>query len=67
MAVINAQYHSANPELRFCTGSNPDRDVWKVFDDENLYENGPGSNRPLSSNHSAKAIQYYFDCCALVT
>ena len=34
--ITTAQLHSTKPELRFCTGSNPARDVSKIRDGEDL-------------------------------
>ena len=36
VVITTAQLHSAKPELRFCTGSNPTFDVSKIFDGKNL-------------------------------
>ena len=36
LVIINEQFHSTKPELRFCAGSNPTRGVSEVSDGENL-------------------------------
>ena len=36
VVVITAQLHSTKPEIRFCAGSNPARDVSEIRDCEDL-------------------------------
>ena len=36
MVITTAQLHSSKPKLRFCAGSNPDRNMSKICDDEDL-------------------------------
>ena len=36
VVIVTAQLHSTKPELRFCAGSNPARDVSEVRDGEDL-------------------------------
>ena len=36
VVITTAQLHSTNPELRFCTGSNPARGVSEIRDGEDL-------------------------------
>ena len=36
VAITTAQLHSTKPELRFCAGSNPARDVSEIRDGEDL-------------------------------
>ena len=36
MVITTAQLHSTKPKLRFCTGSNPARDVSEIRDGEDL-------------------------------
>ena len=36
VVITNAQLHSTKPELRFCVGSNPPRNVSEIRDGEDL-------------------------------
>ena len=36
VVITTIQLHSTNPELRFCAGSNPARDVLEIRDGEDL-------------------------------
>ena len=36
VVITAAQLHSTQPELKFCTGSNPARGVLEIRDGENL-------------------------------
>ena len=41
MVITATQLYSTKPELRFCAGSNPVRDVSEIHDGE-ISDNGPG-------------------------
>ena len=36
VVITTAQHHSTQPELKFCTGSNPARGMSEIRDGENL-------------------------------
>ena len=36
VVIATTQLHSTKPELRFCAGSNPARDVSEIHDGEDL-------------------------------
>ena len=38
VVITTAQLHSTKPELRFCAGSNPARNVWEFRDGEDLWQ-----------------------------
>ena len=38
VVITTAQFHSTKPELRFCAGSDPARDVSEIRDGEDLWQ-----------------------------
>ena len=61
VVMTTAKLHSSKPELRFCAGSNPARDVSEIRDGEDLWQWSQLEIRLcLSSvNHTTKTIHHH--------
>ena len=65
VVITTAQLHSTKPELRFCAGSNPARDVSEIRDGEDIWQwsrlGGNKAKRLSSVNHATKTIYHLFN------